>query len=167
MNDTLAMRAIERRGDLDSTAQCLIERQWSPRPPLRERFAVEQLHHAGRTLIALAVEAAVGGAPYLPIPPAPRRSMMEYGPRRVPGLSALIGDPHCVTEPRKVCGADERIVFANRCDGSGCRPQIRFAITYRVRHGALARHQDQLVDVEGFRQNPADALEKLAAQKSW
>ena len=45
MNHTLAMRLVQRVGDLDRVAQQLIERDRAPFQPRGERLALEVLHH--------------------------------------------------------------------------------------------------------------------------
>src|SRR5205085_6070634 len=44
MDDSFAVRAVERRRDLDAVAKDLIERQRSFAQSIGERFAVEELH---------------------------------------------------------------------------------------------------------------------------
>src|SRR5262245_30511476 len=56
----MTVRLLERIGDLDSAAQRLIDRKRTLRQPLRERLAVEELHHEvfGPVLAADVVDGA-------------------------------------------------------------------------------------------------------------
>ena len=45
MDDPLPVRLVQRVGDLDAVSQRRLERQRTLRQPIRERLALEQLHH--------------------------------------------------------------------------------------------------------------------------